>query len=254
MNTYKLTPLMMLLASLSMTGSYANYTLVYPLDNIKFTNTPVVPEEWSDGDPIVSEWVFGEKECSNWTPAENTKAIGVSYQQTANDCSIEKTRTVQNTEVSNLGNHRNVGELVTEKESDENLTDTKTAYGTRFTHTIQVAHYYGWGTTDYYGYFGPTYDQYNFIKYGPSSITPNTIAGGQIELFAQQDNYTILRNINGVGHNTLINYEMTVNGITCPLTYNDSSLPSTNTIMIAHCPFLKGLDGQTVKVDISPKQ
>lgn len=176
MNTYKLTPLMMLLASLSMTGSYANYTIVYPLDNIKFTNTPVVQEEWSDGDPIVSEWVLGGKECSNWAPAENTKSIGVSYQQTSNDCSIEKTRTVQKTEVSNLGNHRNLGELVTEKESDKNLT------------------------------------------------------------------------------NTLINYEMTVNGVTCPFTYNDSSLPSTNTIMIAHCPFLKSLDGQTVKVDISPKQ
>lgn len=88
MKKYKLTPLMMLLASLSMTGSYATYTLVYPLDNIKFTNAPVVQEEWSAGEPVLSEWVMGEKNCSNWLPAENTKAIGVSYQQTANDCSV----------------------------------------------------------------------------------------------------------------------------------------------------------------------
>lgn len=254
MNAYKLTPLMMLLASLSMTGSYASYSLVYPLDNIKFTNTPVIQEEWAASNPIISEWVMGEKECSNWTPAESTKAIGVSYQQTANDCSVEKTRTIQNTEVSNLGNHRNVGDLMTETESDKNQTDTKTAYGTRFTHTIKVAHYYGWGTTDYYGYFGPTYDQYNFIKYGPSSLTPNTILGAEIELLTQQENYTILRTLNGVGHAALINYEMTVNGVTCPLTYNNTSIAIESTIMVARCPLLQSLEGQTVKVDISPKQ
>lgn len=145
MKNYKLTPLIMLLASLSTTGSNASYSLVYPLDNIKFTNIAVVQEQWSAGEPTISEWVMGAKDCSNWSPAASTKAIGVSYQQTANDCSVEKTRTIQNTEVSNLGNHRNVGELVTENETDTNQTDTKEAYGTRFTHTIQVAHYFGWG-------------------------------------------------------------------------------------------------------------
>lgn len=254
MNKNKLTPLMMLFTILSINTSYAAYTFVYPLDNIKFTSIPEVQEEWSKDTLIFSEWVLGTKECSNWVPAESSKAIGVSFQQTSEDCSSKKTRTVQNTEISNLGNHRNVGDLITETGSDDNQTDTKTAYGTRFTHTIKVAHYFGWGNTDYYGYFGPTYDQYNFIQDSPSSLTPNIIMGAEIEFLTQQDNNTILRTLNGVGHAALLNYEMTVNGVTCPLTYNNTSIAVESTIMVASCPFLKGLEGQTIKVDISPKQ
>lgn len=103
---------LMLLTSLQMTSSYATYTIMYPLNNVNFTNQEV-PEEpletWSEGADITSDWVYGEKTCSNWTPATNTKPIGVSYQQTANDCTGEKTRTVQHTEISSLGHTRNVG-------------------------------------------------------------------------------------------------------------------------------------------------
>lgn len=84
MKNYKLTPLIMLLASLSTTGSNASYSLVYPLDNIKFTNIAVVQEQWSAGEPTISEWVMGAKDCSNWSPAASTKHKGHRCQLSTN--------------------------------------------------------------------------------------------------------------------------------------------------------------------------
>jgi len=253
MKQYKKLSTIALLASLAITSSYASYSLVYPLSDIKFTNIPKIEETWSAGEPVVSQWIFGEKECSTWAPSESTKPIGVSYQQTANDCSAEKTRNVQNTEISSLGNHRNVGELTTETETENNLTDSRVAYGSRFTHTIQVAHYFGWGTTDYYGYFAPIGSYASFERYNPVSLSPSTINGQQIEFLTDQSGVTIFRTINGVDQATLVNYQITVNGKTCPLEYNDTSIPVESRILVARCALFNTLAGQTVKVDISPR-
>lgn len=147
-----------------------------------------------------------------------------------------------------------MGELVTENETDTNQTDTKEAYGTRFTHTIQVAHYFGWGTTDYHGYFTPNSTYNTFEKFNPSGLTPDTILGQTIEFLANQAGNTIFRTLNGANHAILVNYEITVNGKTCPFKYNDPNLAPENTIIIANCELFENLAGQTVKVDISPKQ
>lgn len=254
MKQYKKISSIALLASLFITSSYASYSVLYPLRDIKFTNIPKIEETWSVSEPVMSQWIYGQKECSNWIPSESTKAIGVSYQQTANNCSVEKTRSVQNTEISNLGNHRNAGELTTETEIEKNLTDTRVAYGSRFTHILQVAHYFGWGTTHYYGYFAPIGSYTSFERYDPVSLSPSTINGQQIEYLTYQNGGTIFRTVNGVGLSTLVNYEITVNGTTCPFQYNDTSIPVENRILVAQCAFFNTLSNQTVKVDISPKQ
>lgn len=41
---------------------------------------------------------------------------------------------------------------------------------------------------------------------------------------------------------------------TYPLDYNDTSIPVESRILVARCALLNTLAGQTVKVDISPKQ
>jgi hypothetical protein len=266
MKIYKLTPLMILLVSIQTINSSASYGLVYPLENINFINIkspdepekePVEPEPvetWSQGESIITDWVYGPKTCTNWIPTVNTKPTGVSFQQSANDCTGEKTRTVQNTEISSLGNKRNIGDLITESETENNQKNTKTAYGTRFTHTMQVAHYFGWGTTHYYGYFAPIGSYASFERYDPASLSPSTINGQQIEFLTDQGGVTIFRTINGVGQATLVNYEITVNGKTCPFEYNDTSIPVENRILVARCALFNNLASQTVKVDISPKQ
>lgn len=254
MKQYKKLSTIALLAGLAITSSYASYSIVYPISDINFTNVPKIEETWSAGEPVMSQWTYGQKECSNWLPSESTKAIGVSYQQTANDCSVEKTRSVQNTEISNLGNNRNVGELTTETETEKNLTDSRVAYGSRFTHTMQVAHYFGWSTTHYYGYFAPIGSYASFERYDSVSLSPSTINGQQIEFLSDQGGVTIFRTINGVGQATLVNYEITINGQTCPFDYNDTSVPVESRILVARCALLNTLADQTVKVDISPKQ
>lgn len=258
MKHYKKIQALILLTSLQMTSSYATYTITYPLNNINFINkeNPEQPiETWSEGVDITSDWVYGDKACNNWEPATNIKPIGVGFQQTATDCTVEKTRTVQHTEISNLGNTRNVGELINESEIENNQSDVRNATGIRYTHTIQIAHYFGWGTTDYYGYFAPVGSYSSFEKYGPASITPSTINGQQIEYLTDQSGAaTIFRTINGSGQNDLINYAITVNGITCPFKYNDTSIPVENRILVTTCSLLKNISGQTVQVDISPKE
>lgn len=253
MKLYKTLLSLTLLTGMQITSSYASYTVIYPLDDINFKNKDTPVETWSAGEDIISDWVYGPKTCTNWSPATNTKPVGVSFDQTADDCNVDKTRTIQHTEISNLGNKRNIGDLITESESETNQSDTRSATGIRFTHTLQIAHYFGWGTTHYYGYFAPVGSYSSFERYDPTSLTPATINGQQIEYLADQDGVTIFRTINGIGLDVLINYNITVNGKTCSFHYNDETLPVTSRILVAGCISLRELSGQTVQVDISPK-
>lgn len=84
MKQYKKLSTIALLASLAITSSYASYSLVYPLSDIKFTNIPKIEETWSAGEPVVSQWIFGEKNVllGHLVKAQNLLVLVINKQRT----------------------------------------------------------------------------------------------------------------------------------------------------------------------------
>ena len=109
--------------------SLAEYTVMYPVSNINFING----SQWISAENLVSEWVVNDEyyNCSSELPLSDTIDLGQEFEQTLSGCSQDKTRTVQQREQNkDTGEYKNVGEAVTETETDSGLTYTKTAYGT----------------------------------------------------------------------------------------------------------------------------
>lgn len=91
-------------------------------------------ETWIPTTPNYGSWfdvgaIYG---CSNWSPDPSTVNIGQSFTQTATDCEQNQERTVQNREIEQTTNIiRNVGLETTENRVDENITNTRSATGTK---------------------------------------------------------------------------------------------------------------------------
>lgn len=123
--------------------SMAEYTVIYPVSNIKFVNE----SQWVVTEPLISEWVgSGEYyDCSSELPASNTIDNGKEFEQKLSGCSQDMTRTVQNRERNkDTGDYKNVGTAITETKTDTGLSYTKTSYGTGANESYTIS--YGAGT------------------------------------------------------------------------------------------------------------
>lgn len=91
-------------------------------------------ESWIDTDPVYTTWInsgvlYG---CSNWSPAPSTVNSGVSFTQTATDCSQNQTRDRQNREQETTTLAiRNNGSVIVENQTLTNMNNTRSAIGTK---------------------------------------------------------------------------------------------------------------------------
>ena len=108
--------------------SYAEYQVIVGTanHNIKFV-------QWEDTSPINGSWVNTDQpyECSNWSPATTTKAIGEQFTQTATDCKQKQTRQVQLRSKDKISGQIKIIETTTETQIINNQNDTKLAIGNK---------------------------------------------------------------------------------------------------------------------------
>lgn len=81
-----------LMAGLICVNSFASYTVIYPVDYIKFVNNV----KWESTDPIYSSWTNtgSPSDCKNEAPLENTIPVGNHYTKTISQCNMTQERTV----------------------------------------------------------------------------------------------------------------------------------------------------------------
>lgn len=90
-------------------------------------------ETWIPTTPSYGTWtnsgaVYG---CTNWTPAASTGLVGTTVNQTATNCSVNQTRTVQAREIeTTIGTIRNVGSTTNESTVATGQTGYQSVAGT----------------------------------------------------------------------------------------------------------------------------
>jgi hypothetical protein len=123
-----------LLASTVLTAN-ASYTAIYGEKQINGDNITFVKKgKWIKASPAISDWtnVGSATGCSNWAPDPSTVAIGTTFNQTANNCTQEQTRTTQNREQNDYTlAFRPIGSPINETQTLTNQTMTRSANGTK---------------------------------------------------------------------------------------------------------------------------
>lgn len=207
---------------------------------------PVVEETWTTTEPVISEWVdYGEPyECNEWLPATDTVSTGKEFTQYS-ECKQNQTRTVQNYETSNTGQTRKVGDETTETQVIT-TNEERTELGTRYTHVLNVGHYYVW-SDNYYGYFSPSYvANSSAVTHTYGNMTPSTFKGYTIDHFVEQSNRNITFRLLPAHTSPSINPTVTIDGKDCYLTG-----PSQYSAYDGACYFDLHLKaGQTLFLDI----
>ena len=116
-------------------SEHPNFMVVYGKEQINGDNISFVKKgKWIKTTPTISEWVnVGEATgCSAWSPATNTVAAGISFEQTASNCKQSQSRTVQNREQNDYTlAYRNIGSLTNESRNLDDYSMTRTAVGTK---------------------------------------------------------------------------------------------------------------------------
>lgn len=123
-----------LVASTVLTAN-ASYTAIYGEkqingDNITFVNKGI----WKKTTPTISSWInVGEATgCSDWTPAVDTVATGIVFEQNSSNCKQEQSRTVQNREQnSKTLVYRNTGSPINESQMLTDYSMKRSATGTK---------------------------------------------------------------------------------------------------------------------------
>lgn len=177
-------------------------------------------EQWMPGVPVLSTWIDKDDlfDCST-LPSVNDYSTGISFTQTKT-CSQKQEQTVDTPETSSITNVIRHVETLNEQIITKETTNN--AVGERYTNIIKVG-YYTLPYNNYSGYLNPNYKSYpdynGFVQHAPSSLTPNSIAGLEIRwMWTYMDGSLIIMLANKSAQNNLLNYKMTVNGVTCPLT------------------------------------
>jgi hypothetical protein len=91
-------------------------------------------ENWVAASPNYTNWqnTGGIYQCTNWTPDPSTIDYEASFTQTANDCKQDQTRSRQEREQeTNTLAYRNVGTPITETQTLNGQTTSRTAIGTK---------------------------------------------------------------------------------------------------------------------------
>jgi hypothetical protein len=121
--------------AISNASEHHHFTVVYGEKQINGDNIIFVKKgKWVKTTPVMSEWVnVGEATgCSAWTPATNTVATGISFEQTSSNCKQTQARTVQNREQNDYTLiYRNVGSPTNESRNLDDYSMTRTAVGTK---------------------------------------------------------------------------------------------------------------------------
>lgn len=136
----KVKKLLMLSALLMSVNCHAEYSIVIPLTDIDFKEKKI--EKWIPTDPVIGEWSNKGTayDCTNWSPATNTKDSGQQFNQTATDCKQNQERTIQVREISNLSLQVRVTEEKVESRTNTNQNDTRSAIGTKITEECKYAY------------------------------------------------------------------------------------------------------------------
>lgn len=168
-------------------ASAATYNIVLDSKQVEYKI-----DTWSEISPIVSEWVYGnEYDCSGWIPSVNDYNEGISFDQD-NNCKVDKTRTTQRREQSNVtGEIKNIGEPTIETVT-ENTTDTQQNIGTyRGTKCLDVLN-----KGDHHGSGMYT------LQNGNSVYCEMTVAGGGFQLKRTREYISDGNMTDGSGINT----------------------------------------------------
>lgn len=98
-------------------------------------------DKWVSTSPTYTAWVNDGPaySCTNWSPSPSTVNAGVSFTQTATNCSQNQKRYRQNREVSVVtGNIRNLGTPIAEYRTLSNRTSTRIAVGSKISEVCYV--------------------------------------------------------------------------------------------------------------------
>lgn len=198
------------------TGSYRDVGVVTESrvleDQALSRNYTVTYSPWVD--------ISGQTTCVDWAPLPSTYSTGVLFSQSSTHCTKKQTRT-RTDSYSLPSGGMTVSPSATETQSLVNQSSERSAYGTRFTHTLTVGSYTAWGAP-WLGFFGPKY----MSDFGASmttivkgSLSPDTFNGYTIDHFIQNDGGISMRLLPATVYGQKPN--LTINGQSCVLTGPD---------------------------------
>lgn len=114
--------------------AYASYTVIIGVQDkdINFVNGQDKPIEskWVAIEDNITDWVYGNTECNNWSPSTDTVKIGVEYTQNGSDCTTNKERTIEKREQNTVTSEIRIISTETESDVDTEMTTTREAIGT----------------------------------------------------------------------------------------------------------------------------
>jgi hypothetical protein len=122
------------------TISLAEYQYITNLeDNIVFINGSSPTETWAKTTSLTTEWASNGLpfDCSNWLPDVSSILNNSTINQNTNNCKINESRSIQERELSNLGNVRNSGVPTIEHRTENNKQSSRT-YTVSYTEWVQV--------------------------------------------------------------------------------------------------------------------
>jgi len=214
--------------------------------------TENLTEVWTDGTPVLSAWIDKDEpfDCSS-LPSVNDYSTGVTFTQTKT-CSQKQEQTVTTPQTSSITNEiKNVESL-----NEQTITEStdQSATGERYTHIMKVG-YNTLGTNQYSGYLNPNYKSYpdynSFVQQSPSTLTPNSIAGAEIRwMWTYMDGNLVVMPANKSFNSTLVKYNLTVNGVTCPLVMHTYEM---DVVVGSNCFSFINKIGNEFKMDIRLK-
>lgn len=216
------------------------------------TITENLTEVWTDGSPVLSAWIDKDEpfDCSS-LPSVNDYSTGVTFTQTKT-CSQKQEQTVTTPQTSSITNEiKNVESL-----NEQTITQStdQMAVGERYTHIMKVG-YYTLSSNQYSGYLNPNYKSYpdynSFVQQAPSTLTPNSIAGAEIRwMWTFMDGNLVFMPANKSFNSTLVKYNLTVNGVTCPLAMHTYEM---DVVVGSNCFSFINKIGNEFKMDIRLK-
>jgi hypothetical protein len=209
-------------------------------------------EQWIAGSPVLSIWTDKDDlfDCST-LPSVNDYSTGVAFTQTKT-CSQKQEQTVNTPETSSITNDirqvETLNEQIITKKTDNN------AVGERYTNIIKVG-YYTLPYNNYSGYLNPNYKSYpdynEFTQQAASTLTPNSIAGAEIRwMWTYMDGNLVVMPANKALNSNLVKYNVTVNGVTCPLVMHTYEM---DVVVGSNCFSFINKVGSEFKMDITLK-
>lgn len=151
-------------------GLESNHGGSLPPNSIQFTGK--VADIWTPTSATYTEWTNSSTyTCKTWTPSTDTVNKGETFTQTSKDCDVTQSRTKQEREINQKNEYRNSGVSVTETQTLNNQTTTRSAVGTIYAPTTIT---FGAGKTIISGiYIAGIYARNGTTDVGAKVYTPD---------------------------------------------------------------------------------